>query len=197
MNDVNAYDELAFIKKVMEDSRKIIIDDGKGFIFWGVLVTIGLLVTYFSVLYKWEANLSWFWPVLIGFGWIYTIVIEARREKKAKTRTLAGKIMGAVWIGCGVAMTMAGFVGTISGAYKGIYVSPVIAMILGIGYLVTGVVFGKRWIMLLSIGWWAGSFVMFFWYSVHTLLLMSLLMLFLQVIPGIIMYKESKKVFEQ
>ena len=181
----------------MEDSRKIIIDDGKGFIFCGVLVTIGLLVTYFSVLYKWEANLSWFWPVLIGFGWLYTIIAETQREKRAKTRTLAGKIMGAVWFGCGIGMTIIGFIGTLSGAYSGIYVSPLIAVILGIGYMVTGVVFGKRWIALLSVGWWAGSIIMFLWYSVHTLLLMSLLMLFLQVIPGIIMYKESKKVFEQ
>jgi len=87
MTDLDAQQELAFIKKVMTDSRKILIDDYKGTIFWGILISFGLLITYLSVAQRWESTLSWFWPALIGFGWIYTIVTEIRRERKRRVKT--------------------------------------------------------------------------------------------------------------
>ena len=142
MTDLDAQQELAFIKKVMTDSRKILIDDGKGTIFWGLLISFGLLITYLSVAQGWESTLSWFWPALIGFGWIYTIVTEIRRERKRRVKTFAGKIMGAVWIAFGISATILGFVGTVMGAYHGVIISPLIAVLLGTGYLVCGVLYG-------------------------------------------------------
>ncbi len=162
MTDLDAQQELTFIKKVMTDSRKILIDDGKGTIFWGLLISLGLLITYLSVVQNWEAFLSWFWPVLIAFGWIYTIVTEMRHERKRRVKTFAGKIMGAVWIAFGISATILGFVGTVSGAYHSVIISPLIAVLLGTGYLVSGLLYGKSWVSYLSIAWWGGAIVMFF-----------------------------------
>ena len=193
MTDINAQQELAFIKKVMADSRQIIIDDGKGFIFWGILIAFGLFITYLANAGEWEFPLGWFWPALIAIGWIVTFIIEIRAEKKRSTKTLAGKIMGALWIGCGVAMTILGFIGSITDAYSGIFINPIIAVVLGIGYLVSGVLQGKTWVSLLSLGWWAGAILMFYLHNLETLLIMVAMMILLQTIPGIILYRESKK----
>ncbi len=193
MTDLDAQQELAFIKKVMTDSRKILIDDGKGTIFWGLLISFGLLITYLSVVQNWGAFLSWFWPVLIAFGWIYTIVTEIRSEKKRRVKTFAGKIMGAVWIAFGISATILGFVGTVSGAYHSVIISPLIAVLLGTGYLVSGLLYGKSWVSYLSIAWWGGAIVMFFMQNLETLLIMIGMMILFQVIPGIILYREFKK----
>lgn len=193
MTDLDAQQELAFIKKVMIDSRKILIDDGKGTIFWGLLISFGLLITYLSIAQGWETSLSWFWPVLITFGWIYTIVTEIRSERKRRVKTFAGKIMGAVWISFGISATILGFVGTVSGAYHGVFISPLIAVLLGTGYLVSGLLYGKAWVSYLSIAWWGGAIVMFFMQNLETLLIMIGMMIVFQVIPGIILYKEFKK----
>jgi hypothetical protein len=193
MTDLDAQQELAFIKKVMTDSRKILIDDGKGTIFWGLLISFGLLITYLSVVQNWEVFLSWFWPVLITFGWIYTIVTEIRSEKKRRVKTFAGKIIGAVWISFGISATILGFVGTVSGAYHSVIISPLIAVLLGTGYLVSGLLYGKSWVSYLSIAWWGGAIVMFFMQNLETLLIMIGMMIFFQVIPGIILYREFKK----
>ena len=193
MTDLDARQELAFIKKVMTDSRKILIDDGKGTIFWGLLISFGLLITYLSVVQNWEAFLSWFWPVLIAFGWIYTIVTEMRHERKRRVKTFAGKIMGAVWIAFGISATILGFVGTVSGAYHSVIISPLIAVLLGTGYLVSGLLYGKSWVSYLSIAWWGGAIVMFFMQNLETLLIMIGMMILFQVIPGIILYREFKK----
>jgi len=194
MVDSEVQQELSFIKKVMDDSRRLIAADGRSFIFWGVIISIGLLVTYFAVDYKWESNLSWFWPALIAFGWIYTIIAEGRHSKRAKTITFAAKIMAAMWIACGIAMTIVGFAGPIAGAYSGIFISPLISIILGVGYAVSGVVFGKSWVSLLSIGWWGGAIIMFFMGSLETLLIMAAMMILFQTLPGIFLYNKSKKI---
>jgi hypothetical protein len=193
MTDLDAQQELAFIKKVMTDSRKILIDDGKGTIFWGLLISFGLLITYLSIAQNWETFLSWFWPVLIAFGWTYTIITEIRHERKRRVKTFAGKIMGAVWIAFGISATILGFVGTVSGAYHSVIISPLIAVLLGTGYLVSGLLYGKSWVSYLSIAWWGGAIVMFFMQSLETLLIMIGMMIFFQVIPGIILYREFKK----
>jgi hypothetical protein len=193
MTELDAQQELAFIKKVMTDSRKILIDDGKGTIFWGLLISFGLLITYLSIAQKWEVSLGWFWPVLIGFGWIYTIFTERMYERKRKVKTFAGKIMGAVWIGFGISATIVGFIGSITGAYNGVFISPLIAVLLGTGYLVSGLLYGKSWVSYLSIAWWGGAVVMFFMQNLETLLVMISMMILFQVIPGIFLYREFKK----
>jgi len=193
MTEIDAQQELAFIKKVMADSRQIMIDDGKGFIFWGILVASGLFFTYLANAERWDFSLGWFWLALISIGWIVTFIIEIRAEKKRSTKTFAGKIMGSLWIGCGVAMTILGFIGSITDAYSGIFINPIIAVVLGIGYLVSGVLQGKTWVSMLSIGWWAGAILMFYLHNLETLLIMVGMMILFQTIPGIIIYRESKK----
>ena len=170
---------------------RILIDDGKGFIFWGILVTVGLLLTYSAIAGEWTISLAWLWPGLIGFGWIYTLVTEIRSERKRKTKTFAGKIMGGLWLSIGISATILGFVGTLSGAYHGVYISPLISIVLGIGSY-AGLLYGKSWLSLLSIGWWAGAIIMFFMHNLETLLIMIGMMFFLQIIPGIILFKRFK-----
>ena len=193
MTEIDAQQELAFIKKVMEDSRRIICDDGKSFIFWGILISFGMLVTYLRIVGNWGINLGWFWPVLIAFGWIVTIIIEIRSEKKRSTKTFTAKILGSVWIGCGIAMTILGFIGGLTDAYNGVFISPIISVILGIGYLVSGVLYGKVWVSLLAAGWWAGAILMFYLQNLETLLIMLSMMIILQTIPGFVLYNQSKK----
>ncbi len=192
MTDINAQQELAFIKKVMNDSRKILIDDGKGLIFWGILVTIGLLLTYLAIVGKWTASMGWLWPGLIAFGWIYTIVTEVRRERKRSTKTFAGKIIGGLWFSIGISATIIGFVGPFTGAYHGVHISTLISIVLGIGYLLSGLLYGKTWLSLLSIGWWTGAIIMLFMQNLETILIMIGMMLLFQIVPGFILYKEFK-----
>ena len=193
MTELNAHQELAFIKKVMEDSRRIICDDGKSFIFWGVLISFGMVVTYLKIAGSWSINLGWFWPVLVAAGWIITIISEIMSKKKRSSKTFAAKILGSVWIGCGVAMTILGFIGSITNAYNGVFISPILSVVLGVGYMISGVIYGKRWVSIISIGWWLGALLMFYLQNLETLLVMTGMMIFLQTIPGIILYKESKR----
>jgi len=186
--------ELSEIKRIMEDSRRIMIDDGTGFILWGSLVAMGLISSYLSVLgyLEWKvSSIAWF--ALIGLGWLITIFQLRREKKERKAVSFAGKVAGAIWGSAGITMTIIGFVGSYSGLVKGMGISPLMACVLAAAFFVSGVIYNDKTFRYLSFGWWAGALVMFFWHSSHTLLLFALMILFMQVLPGYIMYKKWKK----
>ena len=186
--------ELSEIKRIMEDSRRIMIDDGTGFILWGSLVAMGLISSYLSVLgyLEWKVtSIAWF--ALIGLGWLITIFQFRKEKKERKAVSFAGKVAGAIWGSAGITMTIIGFVGSYTGLVKGMGISPLMACVLAAAFFVSGVIYNDKTFRYLSFGWWAGALVMFFWYSPHTLLLFALMILFMQVLPGFIMYKKWKK----
>ena len=183
--------ELSEIKKIMEDSRRIMVDDGSGFIIWGSLVAAGLLFSYFSVLgyITWNiTSIAWF--ALIGTGWLITIIQVRKEKKERRAHTFAGKVAGAIWGSAGITMTIIGFVGSYSGLVRGLGISPLMACVLAAAFFVSSVIYNDKIFRYLSFGWWAGALFMFFWRSPHTLLLFALMMIFMQVLPGYIMYKK-------
>jgi len=193
MENQDIQEELAFIKKIIEDSRKVVVDDGLDMIFWGFIVTIGLILTYIFAqieLYSWT---FWIWPIIVAIGWIFSWYNSIRLKRKSKTKTFSSKILGAVWLSCGIGMTVIGFAGILSGAIDGIYVSAVLSIILGIGYLITGFITDDLFSKISPIGWWLGAIIMFVLPGVYSLLLMAGMMFFLQTIPGIFIYKKYKK----
>ncbi len=186
--------EISQIKKIMEETRSILVDDGLGFIVWGLLISCGLLLTYFSVLgfTPWTlSNIAWF--VLIGAGWVFTIIQVRKDRKQMKAVTFAGKVAGAIWGSAGITMTIIGFVGSYSGMIKGYGICPLMACVLGSAFFVSGVIHNQRMFRLLGFGWWAGAIIMFFWISPHTLLMFAIMMLMMQVLPGVLMYSKWKK----
>ena len=193
MNQINPQEEIAYIKNIINDSKRIIIDDGKGFVLWGILVIIGLLLTFFAIYFQYFDYLWLVWPFLMAFGWLYSLVIQFKKEKKRKVSTFAGKILGAVWLSSGISISMIALVGIYTDAFDSSYISPITSTILGVSYFVSGALYGKKWISMLSFGWWAAALFTFLFVSVYNLLIFAGVMLFLQTIPGIILYQNSKK----
>ncbi len=194
INSSQAELELSEIKKIMEESRRIMVDDGLGFIIWGSLVAAGLISSYLSVLGYLAWNITSFaWIALIGSGWIITIIQVRKEKRERRAVTFAGKVAGAIWGSAGVTMTIIGFVGTYTGLVRGMGISPLMACVLAAAFFVSGVIYNDKTFRYLSIGWWAGALVMFFWHSPHTLLLFALMIIFMQVLPGFVMYKKWKK----
>ncbi len=199
MEDLNKLDELQYIKKVMQDSKRIVAEDGHSLIFWGILVTIGQLITflvfYFNVFREYFVYV---WPVLVLIGWVYSFYYNRKKYGNQQVHTFAGKILGAVWKSFGITATILGFVPAIFGAINnGSHINPLIGTVLGMAYFITGYIYGKKWITYLSFGWWIGSIFMFIFPNIYSLLIMSLLLICLQIAPGIFLriqyFKELKK----
>lgn len=193
MDEQKAIEDLSYIKRIMEDSRKTFVDNGIGYIAWGVIIVLGLLSSYLMLNYKVKALFGYNWVMLVVIGWIFSFWRGAKRKKNSRAKSFAGKIIASVWLSSGIAMSIVGFIGTTSGAINGLYVSPIISIILGIAYFISGVVYGNIWISLLSIGWWGGAILMLFWPGTQIFLIMSIMMILFQIVPGIILYLNTKK----
>lgn len=191
MDEKNVLEELQFIRKIIDETRQSIIYDGKEYIFWGVLIIVGMLSMYILIVNEIYFNYFYIWFVLVSIGWAYSI-INGRNQKKKLPSTFAGKIIGNVWGVSGIAITLIGFIGAYSTWVAPMAISPIASIIVGGAYYVTGKLIGSKWMTNLSFGWWIGGIGLFFIKSVDQFLVMALLMLCLQTIPGIIIYRIYK-----
>ena len=46
MDEKTALEEIQFIRSVIEESKKSVVYNGKDYIFWGVIVIVGMMSTY-------------------------------------------------------------------------------------------------------------------------------------------------------
>lgn len=198
MDNQKVIDEIAFIKEIISESRKEkFLDNGIGYIFWGVLVTVGLLLTFFNHFFSYHYNDFWFWVPLITVGWVYNITTRIRKKKKKEvkssgSRAYIGGILGSVWISIGIAITILGFVGPISGAFSGNFISAIISAVLGVGYFISGNIYEMNSFKVFAIFWWIGSIVLFLVPGLYSILIMALMIICFQIVPGIIVFKKYK-----
>jgi hypothetical protein len=192
MDEKTAMDELQFIKKVIEDTKKSMTYNGLDYIVWGILVIAGMLIQYGALLSHYYFNYFWVWSVLIPAGWAFSIY-NGKNKKEKLPRTFTGRIIAYVWGATGVGMTLLGFIGTMTGGIKPVFVGAILSVSLGTGYYITGKIIEAKWISNIAIGWWIGSIVMFVYPGIHSVLIMALMMFFFQTVPGIIIYRKYKK----
>src|SRR5581483_5975240 len=195
-------EELLFIRKIIDESRVAFVEDGKPYIFWGLIVAVGMAVTYISVLIQRDLYTGFVWLGLVLLGWgsiFYYARKKSEQEKRAKN--FLDRIAGAIWGACGSTLGLGivlilsqvnfsdGKVPSIHPFYTCFFSN----MILGIAYFLSGIVNDLKWFRNLGFVWWAGGIVMFLWPSVHVLGLYALMLILFQVVPGMILQRRYKR----
>lgn len=192
MTEMNATNDIAFIKSIIEKSKRKIEDNGFGAVVWAFLIAVGLVSTYIGVETRYYFPYMWNWIVIIGTGWLFSFFYYWRESKKSRGSSILDKIMGALWTGFGVSLTIIGFVGPYTGAYNGLLTCPIGAALLGSAFYTTGVITETSWFKWLSIGWWLGAIYMFVFLNLEVLLILAGMMVLFQMVPGIIIYFHYK-----
>jgi hypothetical protein len=193
----DAQEQLDFIKSIMDDSQKVLADNGMGFIVWGVLI---LLAGLFSVVldqYQMTHYTGWAYLLIVSLGWIYMVTYDRNTEKQSLGNPLMRKIIGSIWVAVLLSMTILGFVGGASGAIDLEHMSAVMYTVLGTAYFLQGVITGKIWVRNLGLGWWTGSIILFFITGPFAIALMITMMIGLQIVPGIIFNRQWKAHFTE
>ncbi len=189
--------ELAVIKKIMEDSRQTVMYNGIHFIFWGTLVATCLIINYLLlVTHTFVDKIGLLWMVMMPLGAVVDVMIGRHLERNQPVTTFAGRLLGALWTASGVSMFIFGFLGPMSGAYKHIFICPIISVVLGVSFFTSGSIQQLNWLRNLAFGWWAGAAVMFLFPGIHTLLIFALMVIGMQVVPGILINRHYRKIFQ-
>ncbi len=194
MDQRSAINEIALIRQVIDESRKFAIDNGRYLILWGVLIAAAIFIEYWMVITGNTAADLWLWIITIGTGWVVSMIWGFRESSKHATWPVGAKLVALVWSSCGIAMTILGFVGSGTGAIHGWAVSPTLAVVMGMGYAISGLIYRLRWVSFVGVAWWVGSLAMFWVKGIETLLIFGVMIILFQIVPGLIFYKRSKAV---
>ena len=202
-NTLQPREELAYIRKIITESRTTFVEDGKPYILWGIIIAIGMTLTYISVITQTELYVGYIWIGLTIIGWATIIYyVREKKKKEARTRSFIDRIQGSIWGACGAAIGLSVFL-IILGDNMRIndvppihqyYICFVTSIIIGIAYFLSGIANDLKWLSSVGYAWWAGAIVMILVPSVHNLLLYALMVIFFQVVPGIILMKRYKKI---
>lgn len=200
MNELNtnittkAEEEISVIKTIMEDSRKAVVENGWHYIYWGSIVTAAIIVNCLMVLYdisKYAQRLLWFSSMPAAA--IVEGIIERKKEKHTKVKTFAGRLINSLWTGAGLCMFILGFAGSVSGAYSANMIFPLISIVLGSAYLISGVIQQVKWLSAVSVFWWLGAVILLLLPGMHSMLVFAGMLVCFQIVPGVLLYVKSKR----
>jgi len=114
-------------------------------------------------------------------------------------KTFGSDIFQAVWVACGISIVI---IFVLSFTTTGMLVPAFFtssASILAIGYFLTGVINDLKFMKVLAIFWWFTAIVSGIWElfgaTVYLHLFFAFMVLILQLIPAIIIYKKWKSVY--
>lgn len=179
----NPQADLAYIRRLMEDTRRAACVSGGYFIVWGVAIGLGLIATWARIAGYWTVSPFAAWTVCLAAGGIGTFFLT-RREP---VETPGGRLIGMVWMSMGISMLIIFFIGVGSGSLPGYHMSALSSALVGGAVFMTGTLAGLPWLRNLSFGWWAGAAVMFAWPGLYVLLLMGVMLFAFYVVPGLIL----------
>ncbi len=199
-------EELQYIRKVIDDSRAAFVEDGRPYILWGLLVAVGMGISYISVLFQRDFYTAYVWATLILFGWGSMFYFYRKQSKQeARVKSIIDRIQSSIWVACGIGfglflLLISSGVNLTDGRVPAIhpfYVCSIVSMILGIAYFLSGVAHDLRWLRNVGFAWWAGAIVMYIWPTVHVLGIYAAMLIVFQVIPGIILQRRYKRITSQ
>ncbi|MBN1968478.1 MAG: hypothetical protein JXR48_06130 [Candidatus Delongbacteria bacterium] len=195
MNKETAIKDIEFIKNQIELSKKKLLVMSYDAVYWGIIVFIGLMYSYFEALYRFGYYSFYVWISIIFIGWGFQYYHE-KFGKRVRIRTFSSKILNSVWVGAGVTMTLIALSSMLTYStnkfVNPIAIAPLIGLVLGMSYFVTGVLTESKVMIFFSIIWWISSFSMLFITSIHILPSFASLILLLQVIPGIMFNRKNR-----
>jgi hypothetical protein len=197
MSEDAVRDDIAFIRRTMEQGRRVVGSWSADMLVWGIAVTLGYAGTYARVRGWWTLDPNWLWTGLVVLAWLYSL----RRVRRLASRTdaAAARLMrspiGMLWFACGVFLTITSFAVIFATAPNTWWINGAIsAGVMGIAFFVSSFLCDLPWMRWVALAWWLGEVAMFVLRrQPEGLLLGGALMLVLLAVPGFVLMRRSRE----
>lgn len=193
MMEDSAREDLAVIRRIMEETRRDVVDRGKHFLIWGGITTIGLVLTHLAIVGGLAWKPGWVWVGLVGAGWVASMVVGWRDGRDTRVRTLGRRLLSGIWVATGITLTVIGMAGIFAEPVPVRILPGTLAVVIAPAVLVTGQLTGDRWWSAIAAGWWLGGIVMLLLPGPYTLLVMAGMALALMVVPGALLFVRARR----
>jgi hypothetical protein len=186
-------DDLAAIRRMMDDAQHATEDNGKYFVAWGALTIAGLVATYVALSRAAPLRALWIaWAALVAVGWLLGLRWGRRDRARARARTVAATLVGDSWSATGICLTILVFAGATSGTIAPLALPGVVGALMGAGTFASASVYRQLPLRAMAVAWWAGALVMLLRPGAYTILLMGALVLALFVGPGLVLWTRAR-----
>ncbi len=189
MND-EAKENLALIRRMMDESKNIVIDNGIYRIFWSVFVLLGSGLTYLLRYLKSYSLINWVWLALLVPFYIWTVLYH---NKRRETVTFSMRVYRSVNLGLGAVIGVPFFALLISGKFDIPVFLSFVCAVMGSAKFISGYIIKIKWIAVISVGWFAFSFLFPLITADFALLTLSIAFTLLELIPGLFIYFRWKR----
>lgn len=180
-----AADDLEFIRRVIEESRRTVALDATPFLVWGGLVIAGIVIELLVVRFSADVDPVWIWMTLIAIGLLSSLRGWRRRRRRLGASGLAERALAAVWWGCWMAMVGIGFGGYFLAGLSGAPLIATLAAVMGVGFFATGALTDHDLLRWLGPAWWLTALALFALSDALALLVFGAAVLSFQVLPGL------------
>jgi len=193
MSDETVRDDIAFIRRTLEDGRTYARGRSPDFLVWGIAAAAGYVATYWYVRDGTSVEPGWLWPIFLGLPWLYSLRRVFGRmsgRRSAAPLALTANAMLMLWFSCGVFLTTLAFFPVWFGIARDTWTVATVAGVMGIGFFASASLCGFSWMRIVGLGWWAGEIVLFALHGRSEQLLVSAaLMLVLLAGPGLLVLR--------
>ena len=194
MDEDAAREDIAFIRRTIEQGRRIAGAWSPDMLVWGIAIALGYFGTYARVRGYWTTDPNWLWLACILLPWAYSLRRVPRRlfsraPDAPGARSLASPL-AMLWFACGIFLTLLGLAVIVSGERNAWWINPAAAGVMGIGFFVSSFLSNVVWLRWVGVAWWAGELAAFMLRQrAEGLLLAGVLMLALLALPGLILMR--------
>jgi hypothetical protein len=194
MHENQLFDDVEFVKQMIANNRRALVDNGIKYLATGVYIVVGVAATFLLDFLGKSGWMPYVWLALMTLLMLFIVVAQKRLDKGRVKNTFATQTFTAVWTACAVPILITSFLFFVTNAIplNGLMAS--VSACMGIAYYLTGVINDLRFMKFLAAGWWAGVALSLLWsrfgeeYQLG--LFFSVLILLLEIVPGIVIYKK-------
>lgn len=191
MTQHDAAADLAYIRQVMEQTRRYTAAKGIFFVLWGTIVSLALVATWFQW-HRWLGGTNFeMWIGAMVVGWLATLWL-ARREAQQGAAPYHAHLIGMNWTAVGIAMMAFYFVGVPAKTIPFQAVPGLSALLVGIGIFNTGFLAGVRWLVAVAALWFVVGALLLAFSGPYSLWAMVALLVVGEVIPGIVLMRQER-----
>jgi hypothetical protein len=191
MIEDQAREDLAFIRKAIEEGSAYATASGPDMLVWGIAVALGYLGT-FAFVQGWSAIAPGVvWAVCLGLPWLFSLRRVARRlgGRDAPTHGPMAQALAMLWFGCTIFVTLLAIAVIASGEGRNGWFDAVVAGVMGIGFFTSATLARLPWLRGIGIAWWAGALLIFaLRHRVEASPLSAALMLLFLAAPGYVLW---------
>ncbi len=193
-DDPTLRDDLAAIRALMADSQDLVRGTWWYQMVWGVLITLGLVLTWVGEQSGRFGFIAAVWVGVVVTGWVASMIRGRREAARATVRNAASRAFAGIWIGLGVTLTMVGMVSIPTGAVAPDGLPGLLAILFGAGYFATGFVSGLRGLSLVGVGWWMGGAALLVFQGPSAVLGLAALTVMLEIAPALALRRMERPV---